>query len=155
MSTLAKIISTAFADVPRPIGPRAIAPHACYECDDLAKEFSPYDFRSLPGPVIEAQYSSLPLLSPAALHHYLPGYMLHALRCDPGSLFLNLIVYHLVPSKESVAKTPAYFRDRFAVFSEAQRSAIGAFLSHVYSSGQMIGSEPRVERARALWPNVV
>ena len=101
MSNLADAITAAFADVPKPVGLRAIAPHVCDECNELANDFSPYDFRSLPGSLIEAQYSGLPLLSPEALHHYLPAYMIHALSCATVSNVPDFTVFHLVPSAKS------------------------------------------------------
>jgi hypothetical protein len=152
MSTLAEIITAAFADVPKPVGQRAIAPHACDECNELANSLSQHDFRSLPGSVVEAQYSGLPLLSPEALHHYLPAYMLHALSSDPESNVPDFTVFHLVPSEKSMAESPLYFRERFAVFSEDQRAAIAAFLTHVYGTKHF--AEPSIARANALWPNV-
>ena len=154
MNTLVETIAAAFAGVPKPVGLRAIAPHVCDECNELANDFSAYDFRTLPGSLIEAQYSGLPLLSPEALHHYLPAYMIHALACDPESNILDFTVFHLVPSAKSMAETPQYFRERFAVFSEEQRAVIAAFLTHVYASKRFEGREPSVERARELWPNV-
>jgi hypothetical protein len=154
MSTLAEAITTAFADVPKPLGLRAIAPHVCDECNELANDFSPYDFRSLPASLVEAQFSSLPLLSSEALHHYLPAYMLHSLVCAPDSNVLDFTVFHLVPSEKSMTESPAYFRERFAAFSQDQRAAIAAFLTHVYRSKRFTGSEPSVEHARALWPDV-
>ena len=152
MSTLEETITAVFADVPRPGGLRAIAPHICDECNELASAFLPYDFHSLPRSLIEAQYSGLPLLSPEALHHYLPAYMIHALSCDPVSNVPDFTVFQLVPSSKAVAEAPAYLRERFALFSEAQRAVIAQFLEEMYRSRQF--EEPSFERAKALWPNV-
>ena len=87
------------------------------------------------------------------MHHYLPAYLLHAL-AHPESLVLQFSLYQLVPSAKEMADDPQYHHVRFDRFSEEQRHAVGAYLSHVYSSGLFTGSEPSIERAAALWPNV-
>jgi hypothetical protein len=150
MKDTPEIIESAFSSVPKPSLARDIAPHACPECDALAASLLPFDFRSLPPAVLEANHDSLPLLGPAAFHHYLPAFLLYALR-HPESPVLQFVVFHLSPSAKSRAKSPGYFEQRFAVLSPEQRQAIAAFFQDLRNYQLFVGSEDEIARAMQLW----
>ena len=144
-------IREAFKGVAKPTADQDIAPHECGECRKIVEDFKPYTFDRLPDRVVADHKGSLPLLGPAALHHYLPAYMLYALD-HPESDVMMYTVFQLTPSKRSVEDTKTYFDQRFGVFSEAQRKAIGAFLKDVRDYQLYDSHEQEFERAAELWP---
>jgi hypothetical protein len=153
MKTTSEVIERAFSNVPKPANARLITPHACPECDDIAEDFLPYTFGSVPSEVLESHFSDLPLLGSAGLHHYLPAFLLYALG-HPESNVLEFTVIHLTPSTKSIAAAEEYFDSRFGVFDQAQRAAIGAFFSEVRDRQLYEAHEGELDRAAELWPKV-
>lgn len=143
-------IRKAFEDVPPSKTIREIAPHECPECDELGRALLGRHYYDLPPSVIDYFYEALPLLSPQALHHYLPAWLLRALD-NPGGNVIEFTVYHLSPSMKQMAEAKGYFEERFAVFDSAQRKSIRDFLHDVEDYQLWVGHEGEIERAKALW----
>ena len=150
MRDTAATIREAFDGVPLPKTIRTIAPHECPECNDLAEALLGHPYHSLQKSVVDSFYEALPLLSPQALHHYLPAWLLRALE-NPSGDVMEFTIYHLSPSQKNIAKSKVYFEERFAVFDSAQRMAIASFFLDVEEFQLWTGYEGELERAKALW----
>lgn len=73
--TTDQLIESAFIGVPYP-GDDNIADHLnCPECDAVRRYFKGKHWRDLSFPDLHAFHEALPLLTPEALHYFLPGYM--------------------------------------------------------------------------------
>jgi hypothetical protein len=136
--------------VPRPERVRDIAPHECPECDELANNLLPHPYGGVPDEIMEWHQHDLALLSAAALHYYLPSWLLYSLR-HPQSDALESTIFHLTPSEIRIAEDRAYWQDRLAVFSGTQRSAIASFFREVERNDWWTGFDNEFERAAALW----
>lgn len=143
-------IREAFDAVPVPGKIRDIAPHECLECEELAKALMNKPYHELPANLVDQFYESLPLLSPQALHHYLPAWLLRALE-NPGAEVMEFTIYHLSPSPKSITESKAYFEERFSVFDRKQREAIADFLLDVKDYQLWFGHEGELERAMVFW----
>jgi hypothetical protein len=64
-------------------------------------------------------------------------------------------VFHLTPSKKTLADSPGYFEQRFELFSQSQREAIAAFFKDVVDYQLFDSDGGELERAKSLWPNAV
>jgi hypothetical protein len=89
---------------------------------------------------------SLPLLSPAALRHYLPRYLEFSLT-DHRSILRELVLYHLAPE----APEEPCWRERYSVFSDAERQAIHAYFIHRRDWEEAWVAEEWLKRALAFW----
>jgi hypothetical protein len=144
-------IVAAFKNVAKPTSARALAPHACEECNDLAKALLPYSFDAVPHTVIQGNFDGLPLLSAAGFHYYLPAWLLDGLEV-PGSSALAWAIVHLTPSAKDLEGTPGYFDQRFAQLDSSQRQALGLFFADVIAYQLFDGSAGELDRARQRWP---
>ena len=152
MTTAQESIITAFASTQKPSDIRAIAPHSCPECDELARDFLPYTYAAVPRNVIELHYDSLPLFSPQALLHYLPAYLLYSLQ-NPESRVTEFTMYQLSPSKSDLKESTQFHKERLEVFSMEQRSAICNFLIEASSLEDFNRYEAEILRAKEIWSN--
>lgn len=143
-------IKEAFERVPLPKSWRDIAPHDCPECNELAEALFGHHYQTIAPTVIDGLFEALPLLSPEALRHYLPAWLLRGLE-NPGGDILEFTIYHLAPSKQSVAESPRYFYERFSLFNSEQRAAIQNFFLDIDDYQLWTGYEGEVERGKALW----
>jgi hypothetical protein len=151
MQDVRVVIRNAFSSVPKPPDGHSIAPHRCPECDELALHFLPYDQASLPKEVVQEHYDSLPLLSPEALRHYLPAYLIFALD-HPGSDVTEFTIYQLTPLSSDDADTTEYHHARLNGFSLEQRLAIHAFFAEVTKQKFRLPMEEELARAAERWP---
>ncbi len=63
-----------FENTPKPVKDD-MTPHRCIECDEVRDQLSEYEKREIPDKLVNYHGDALPLLSPNALHYYLPRYM--------------------------------------------------------------------------------
>jgi hypothetical protein len=142
-------VASAFAEATRPSG-HDLAPHECDECEQIRGVLGSYHFNSLPNDVLDWFADSLPLLGPKGLNYYLPAYMFRALS-NPDWGRVDLLIYHLGPTKTDISKQPKYWADRVEIFSQDQRRAILAFISWLATTA--VGQEypDEISRALSLW----
>ena len=143
-------IKNAFAQVPIPKSRWELTLHDCPECDGLTTALLGRHYQTIVPAVIDRLFEALPLLSPQALHHYLPAWLLRGLE-NPGGYVLEFTIYHLAPSKKALAESRPYFYERFSVFNAAQRAAIQSFFLDIDDYQLWTGYEGEVERGKALW----
>lgn len=152
MTSAQESIIAAFSSTSKPSDIRLIAPHSCPECDELATDFLPYTYESLPPDIVDSHYDSLPLFSPQALLHYLPAYLLYSLK-HPESRVAEFTIYSLSPTKSNINESSQYHQERLEVFSTEQRNAICNFLNEA-ASLEVFGSfEAELARAKEIWSN--
>jgi len=144
------LIRDAFSQVPQPVGSRAIAPHVCDECDKIEADLSQYTWETLPPHIIDSHADSLPLLSPAALQHYLPAWLIRALD-DPSGDVIDFTIYQLTPSKKNIQSLDGYFEEWVLLLSDKQKQAISAFFNDVEEYQLWEGIEGELIRAKDLW----
>jgi hypothetical protein len=114
-------IISAFKEVPYP-GDDFIAFDDCPECRQIREEFRGKSSLLLEDGFLERRCDSLPLLSAAAFHYFLPAYLLYSLR-HPDSDVAFCTFQGL-----GMAGLDAIDLDRFRRFSRQQRGAVIAFL---------------------------
>lgn len=146
---LAAAIIGAFLDVPKP-NETSIAPHQCEECREICEAFAPFEFGELPGDVIALHYDSLPLLSPPALHHYLPAYLLYALE-HPDSDVFEFTIYQLSPSKKLRQEIAGNHRDRIVRFTLEQRGVVLEFLRWASTTKEAVWFSEEFQAASEIW----
>jgi hypothetical protein len=142
-------IVRAFAGVEHPTG-RDLAPHDCDECEDVRERLAPRSFEAVPDEDLDWLRDSLPLLGPKGLNYYLPAYLLRVLR-EPEWDGTEYVMYHLSPTRESLAKEPEYWRSRLGIFSLQQREAVLAFFSWLQLSTVGWQYDPEIAAAREIW----
>lgn len=135
---------------PPPVGLRAIAPHACPECDALAKDLNGRSFGEVAPDALARHADALPLLSPEAFRHYLPAWLLYGLD-HPDDAVMEMAIYHLTPSPALRLDSGDYWEARFGVLSPEERAAIGAFFAEVIDYQLFPEGEDELARARELW----
>jgi hypothetical protein len=114
-------IAEAFKDVPYP-GDDQIALHECAECRQIREDFRGQTPQGLTEAVLERCFDSLPLISPAAFHYFVPAYMFHALD-HPDSVVALFACLSLGQSG-----IDGFYLERFRLFNSQQREATIAFL---------------------------
>jgi hypothetical protein len=131
--TARELIEKAFADVPYP-GDDNIAGHRdCLECDDIRAFFRGRSWRGLK--IQELRGLPLPLLTPEALHYFLPGYMLACL--DDWKL-ANTIPYGVIALggyRDDALNVRKEARETRKKFTPSQREAIAAWLRELAENG--------------------
>lgn len=120
MSFQERMVSV-FRNVPYP-GDDDIALHDCSECRQIRDDFRGKTSQFLSDAILERRFDSLPLLSPAAFHYYVPAYMLHSLS-HPDSEVASFTFMAL-----GTAGVDALDLERFRLFSREQRDVAVAFL---------------------------
>lgn len=127
--TTRELIEAAFADVPYP-GDDHIAYHDCDECDDIRAFFRGKSWRELSLPELYGWFAAINLLTPQALHYFLPGFMLASLgHWKESDHIPEWILYAWLPGEAHDSEARKSNRiERQEIFSEAQRKAIAAFL---------------------------
>ena len=121
-------IERAFADVPYP-GDDKVP-----QRDAWATEYD-VDFRGRHWSELTSQelwLQDLPMLEVEALQYYLPAYLMAALD-DLHQSLTPFVLYHLCPEPEKPDQDrfEAYRRQRFSIFTSAQRASIRAFLEYM------------------------
>jgi hypothetical protein len=134
-------IERAFADPPRPADEQLLHPDA-RDDNDIKSLYGVAHWRDLSDEAVEYEYAALFFLGPAGFRHFLPAYMSFALRHqDSGAAVVGSTVYALTPSQGDLR---AFSLSKFALFDDAQRSAVLAFLE------AMAGHED-VDEALEYW----
>lgn len=148
-NSLEKRINQSFLDVPKP-NVVFIAPHPCEECSEICQAFAPFEFQNIPDEVIMRHYDLLPLLSPLSLHHYLPAYLLYALK-HPESEVFEFLLYQLGPSKQDRSNMGGYDQERVARFTTEQRLTILAFLDWASETEEGKWHDEHLQNAYEIW----
>jgi hypothetical protein len=122
------------------------AEHQCTECDGIRLSFAGQSPFALPATVIENHFDSLPMLSPAAFHHFVPAYLAYAVD-NPNSLVAMFVMFSLSP-----AELDDFYRERFSRFSETERAVVRDVLEHLIERTDERELDPEeVERVRQYW----
>ncbi|MCY1031136.1 hypothetical protein OV207_06680 [Corallococcus sp. BB11-1] len=118
-------IEDAFSDVPRPDDSCiAYAPEA-WETAELSRDFRGMHWKDVPAQRIRQHAAHLSLLSPEALHYYLPAYLLAALT-DPD--VRDFLLSQLSIPDESHPELRTHFKSRFDTLPPQQRNVVQTFL---------------------------
>jgi hypothetical protein len=119
------------------------------EVNELKDAFRGKPWTSVSAATVCRFKDALPLFTPEARHYYLPAYMIACIDAyvDADTAVQSVTSYLSPPAKPSGKNWDA-FASRAALFSNAQKSAIGAFLEIMEQRDP--GNE-RVLRARAFW----
>jgi hypothetical protein len=134
-------IERAFADPPRPADDQLLHPDA-RDDNDIKSLYGVAHWHDLSDEAVEYEYAALFFLGPAGFRHFLPAYMSFALRHqDGGAAVVGSTVYALTPAQGELRE---FSLSKFALFDDAQRSAVLAFL------GAMISHED-VDEALEYW----
>ena len=134
------------AFVQKPLPPRKVLVYrGSWETGDLLRNLT--KVRDTPtDQFIEWHADSLPVFTPEGLRHVLPYYMRYSLR-HPRSEAAERLIFHLAPAEAD----DDYWRPRLAVFSQAERNAICAFLGFLEKELAGESYESHFARARAVW----
>jgi hypothetical protein len=130
MLSLQDKIEQAFAGVPRP-DDDSITTCDCCDCLEVRERFRGKERHSLDTDFL-ASNTELPLLSPQALHYFLPAYLLHCLtspNVDPDVYYSVLST--LCPGKEDETSS-AYYQDLLRVFLQEQMAVLFEYLDWAY-----------------------
>jgi uncharacterized protein DUF6714 len=128
--------------------PKGVPPaqHQCRECDGIRSSFAEQAPFALPGDLIEHHFDSLPMLSPAAFHHFLPAYFAYAVE-SPNSLVAMFVWFSLSPED-----LDDFYLERFGRFSELERAAIREVVEFLIERTDERELTPEeTERARTYW----
>ena len=123
-----------------------VAEHECDECLEIRKAFADQSPFGLPAPVLEYHHDSLPMMSPAAFHHFLPAYLIYAID-NPDSLVAQSAWFSLSPTQldeHHIAR-----RDLFSVAQRAAVREVVEFLIALDDAPETITGER--QRAREFW----
>ena len=140
-AVLKSLILRTFSNAPFPKGIRP-AEHQCGECDKIREAFARKVPFALADSVIEHHQDSLPLLSPAAFHHFLPAYLVYAID-HPDSVVAQFAWFSLSPDE-----LDEFYVERFGRFSESERSAVREVVEFIIEQNSEVEISPE-ERARA------
>jgi hypothetical protein len=138
-------IYAAFSAAPRPARDE-IAPHRCWECDQVRDRLARHESRGVPISEMEWLADSLPLLSPTALRYYLPRY-LELSMTHRSSVVCELVLYHLADEHPN----EDYWRERYAVFSAAERHVILEYLRYRSTWPDSAWEREWIERGVKFW----
>jgi hypothetical protein len=118
--------------------PKTIVGHQCERCASIESLLRGHRWTaipSLPDPNDDRMYPLLPLLTPEALHYFLPAFLLEAIR-EPIlegvglTNVLQAVLYSLCPAEKD---RNFRWRKRINRFSLEQRAAIAAFLQWLHA----------------------
>ena len=138
-------IERAFADPPRPADDQLLHPDA-RDDNDIESLYGVAHWHDLSDEAVEFEYAALFFLGPAGFRHFLPAYMSFGLRHqDSGAAVVGSTVYALTPAQGDLRD---FSMSKFALFDEAQRKAVLAFLE------AMAGHED-VDEALEYWRSEV
>ena len=141
---LKKLIIETFADEAFPAW-EVLAGHDCEECTAVREAFRGQSPFSLQPSVLKQRFDSLPLLSPAAFHHFLPAYLLSAID-DPEDELAQFLLYSLAPNRKD-----EFWVERFRLFSPAESGVILAVVEYLASYDPEGWNLKDFERARRNW----
>jgi hypothetical protein len=133
--TIRESIESAFRDVPYP-GDDNITrcTHAdCLECAEVAEHFRGMTWHGHTMQSLWRVRDTIPLLTPEALHYFLPAFMLAILDTpqDADITPISIIGQFTPPAQSADERQRAYFDTRLAQFTPAQRQAIADFLREI------------------------
>jgi hypothetical protein len=139
-------VSAAFDGVPRPPA-GGVVRCDCWECAGVAKSFAGRGWREVGAEVLEENYHTLPLLSPAAFRHFLPAYLLYSLEHFELSGVCEYTLYALTPGKET-GESAAFYAERFAPLSPEQMEVVYGFLDLARRDEAFAHHHTAIERGR-------
>ncbi len=120
----------AFSEVPRPSGDLLMSRQGYGEEGDIDGSLHGKDARSIPVGDIVYAADGLYNLTDAALHHYLPAFMVAGLLRRDYSILAKYTIPSVL-SPFSILYETATFEKRFCNYSEKQRRAIRDYLTFV------------------------
>jgi hypothetical protein len=142
---LAAEIRSTFANAPLPKGVM-VAEHDCEECDGIRNSFARKAPFALPGDLIEQHFDSLPMLSPAGYHVFMPAYLAHAVE-NPVSLVAEFVWYSLSP-----AELDDFWVERYGRFSNREKAVVAQVVEFMIAGQSKIELSPEeMVRARRYW----
>ena len=119
----------AFSDVPRPSGDLLMSRQGYGDEGDIDGSLHGKDARSIPVDDIMDAEDGLYNLTDAALHHYLPAFMVAALLTRDYSILAVYSIPNVLSPFTILYETAATFEKRFCNYSEKQRRAIRDYLT--------------------------
>lgn len=146
LMTIRETIESAFDDVPYP-GDDNIARCShpgCPECADVVGHFRRRTWREHTVAELQQYQSVLPLFTPAALHYFLPAYMLVSLGAwSEADMIPFSILQACLPARpDADAGLQRHQEERFSIFTPSQRAAIAAYLQEwVRSDSHALGAD--------------
>lgn len=138
-------IYAAFSAAPRPARDE-IAPHRCWECDGVRDRLARHEARCVPISEMEWLGDCLPLLGSKALRYYLPRYLELSIT-HRSSVACELVLYHLAHEHPN----EAYWRERYGVFSAAEREVILEYLRYRSTWPGSEWEREWIERGIQIW----
>ena len=128
-------IEAAFADAPRP--PDGDLLHErCSDDNDIAALYGVAHWRELDDATVEREYAALSFLSPAGFRHFIPAYLIFALRhLDTGAAAVDSTIWSLAPDRYDEPELCAFARSKLELLDERQLAATVAFLETVRDIG--------------------
>jgi len=134
-------IARAFVDASRPADDELLHPE-CMDDGDLERLYGVPHWQQLSDEPMEYEHAGLFFLSSAGFRHFLPAYMVFALRnSKSGAAVVDSTVFALTPQSGGLAEFAA---SKFTLFDQAQRAAVVAFLT-------AIDGDVDVANALPLW----
>ena len=135
----------AFEAAPRPVS-REIAPHSCWECDEIIARLGTHEARDVPAEDMHWLGDCLTLLGPKAFRYYLPRYIEFCLTTSDSNAngFIN---YNLAPSDSLDIGD----RDRFKDFTAKERHVVLEFVKHRLEEEDGQFDAKHLEEAKAFW----
>ena len=126
-------IDATFAGVPRPDNGELHHPES-YDDMDLQRLYEIRSWRDMTDQDVIEEYAALSFLSAAGFRYFLPAYMRFALlNPDSPQAVVSSTIWALDPNLYSDG-IAAYARSKYALFDEAQRAAVVAFLEAMTDS---------------------
>jgi len=116
-ATLKHDVRAAFAALERP-GRDALVPHACAECDGLARALGAHAANAVPPALLQKHVWDLPLLSDEAKQYYLPAWLCSSID-EPCSDATDALLMEFRSDHRWNPATP---------YTQAQWAAIGGWL---------------------------
>ena len=150
IEALRKQLLTVFASV-KPPRKSHITQHMCEECVELRETFSDLKWDSIQPTILDSNWGQLPLFSPAAFHYFLPAYILRCLdNFDPDNLVCEFTLYSLCPTS-TTEDDKKWNLERFQLFTEEQKKAIGSFLKLAKTSDKFSDFHDELQTGMPYW----
>ena len=131
--------------------PRFTVELPCEECDELRDTFSDLKWDSIQQTILDSNWGQLPLFSPAAFHYFLPAYILRCLdNFDPDNLICEFTLYSLCPTS-TTEDDKKWHSERYQLFTEDQRKAIGSFLKLAKTSDEFSDFHDELQTGLPYW----
>jgi hypothetical protein len=152
------LIANAFSAVPHPGAAEIGDSQHCDECRGVVDAFQHTTWQTIPAPQVDANYDKLPLLSPAAYHHFLPAFLIRSIEA-PGESTWEFTFYALTPKNFSAdpkrVMLDRWHDDRTRIFTAAQISSIIAYLEFQHTEferlDRWLATEKVMERKLGYW----